>query len=416
MFSLFSVQFLGALNDNLFKNALVVWFTFTLATSESDGGLLVTLAAGLFILPFAVFSAYAGQLADTHDKVRLIRKIKLAEIGIMGLGALALLSESVELMLISLFFMGAQSAFFGPIKYSILPELYSGAQLVKVNGLFSGSTFIAILLGTIFGGLGIMLPTGEMVMAVLVVLVSVLGYVASLRFTADLPIASHPEKQSFWSLIQQARAVPVAFKAVLAISWFWFFGAVILSQIPTLVKFQIHGDDSVVVVLLTLFSVGIAIGSALIAKWMKHGVHLRWHPAFLLGMAASLVISIWLISEVEQRLPAGEVVLSALQLFMLWPLNLLLISFALMAIFGGAFIVPLYTLVQTATPDSQRARMIAVNNIINSLLMVVSALLIMLGYAFGLELLTMLWILVAMTIIVAMFFIRSMRKTCHFEG
>lgn len=389
-FSLFLVQFLGAFNDNLFKNALVIWFTFKLATTESDGGLLVTFAAGLFILPFVLFSPWAGRLADTHDKIVLIRKIKLAEVGIMGVGALALISESITLMLVALFLMGVQSAFFGPIKYSILPQLYRGKWLVIANGWFSGSTFIAILLGTILGGLGIMLPAGEVWMAASVVVVSVFGYLASLALKVSLPVCLEPTGLGIKVLFSQAMQAPVAFKAVWAISWFWFFGAVILSQIPPLVKFQVGGDDSVVVLFLTLFSVGIAVGSGLVAKLMAARVHLQWHFALLLAMGASLLLSVWLILQTP---PAGEDLLSASDLLTLWPLNALLVSFFIMAVFGGAYIVPLYTMVQTHSPESQRARMIAVNNIINSGLMVVSALLIMLGYALGVELLTMLMLL-----------------------
>ncbi len=404
--NLFLVQFLGAFNDNLFKNALVVWFTFKLATSESDGGLLVTLAAGLFILPFVLFSAVAGRLADTHDKIALIKKIKLAEIGVMGLGALALVSTSVELMLISLFFMGVQSAFFGPIKYSILPQILTGRSLVKANGWFSGSTFIAILLGTIFGGLGVMLPAGETVMAFAVMATAVLGWLVSLRLQADLPVAQ-VQSQTFRQLISQAKQVPIAFQSVLAISWFWFFGAVILSQIPTLVKFQVGGDDSVVVLFLTLFSVGIAAGSGLIAKLMPPKVHLNWHPFLLTGMGVALAVSMVLLWQLP---PAGENLSNVSQLAIEWSFQGLLLSFSVMAIFGGAYIVPLYTLVQTQTPESQRARMIAVNNIINSLLMVLSALLIMLGYALGLELLTMLLIVALMNLPVAFWIKRLASK------
>lgn len=404
---LFWVQFLGALNDNLFKNALVVWFTFKLATSQSDGGLLVTFAAGLFILPFVLFSPFAGRLADTHDKIALIQKIKLAEIGIMGLGALALVSHSVELMLIALFLMGVQSAFFGPIKYSILPQLFTGKTLVKANGWFSGSTFIAILLGTILGGLGIMLPAGEVFMAVVVLITAVLGYLASLGLRVNLAVNREPMVFGFRALFVQARQVPVAFQSVLAISWFWFFGAAILSQIPTLVKFQLNGDDSVVVLFLTLFSVGIALGSGLIAKLMAAGVHLRWHFALLLGMGFSLLLSVGLILQTP---PAGETLLSASDLLSVWPLNALLVSFLAMAVFGGAYIVPLYTLVQIHTPQPQRARMIAVNNILNSALMVLSALLIMLGYALEVELLSMFTLLALLNLPAGLWLRRVVRQ------
>lgn len=406
---LFMVQFLGALNDNLFKNALVVWITFKLSQTESESGLLVTLAAGLFILPFVLASPYAGRLADQSDKIRLIRKINLAEVGVMGLGALAFTSQSVVLMLVALFLMGTQSAFFGPIKYSILPQLLSGEKLIQGNSLFSGSTFIAILLGTILGGLGIMAPGGETIMAIAVIITATLGYLFSLRIKADLSPSEASVGQSFTQLIKQARSVPIAFKSVLAISWFWFFGAVMLSQIPPLVKYQIQGDDSVVVLLLTLFSVGIAIGSLWVARFMKAGVHLKWHKIFLIGMSLCLALSVYLIQSYQVD---NVRLISVSQLLAIWPLNFLLLTFTLMSFFGGAYIVPLYTLVQTHTPEMQRARMIAVNNIINSLLMVLSALLIMLGYALGLELVTMLYLLAFINLLVIIWFRVSINLGC----
>ncbi|WP_172959647.1 MFS transporter [Thiomicrorhabdus aquaedulcis] len=286
-FALFWVQFLGAFNDNLFKNALVMLIAFKLTTDNS--GLLITLAAGLFILPFFLFSSLAGQLADRYPKAWLLQKIKLAEVLIMSLGAWALWMQHLEGLLIVLFLMGAQSAFFGPLKYAILPEILPNQQLLQGNGLISGSTFIAILLGTILGGLGVLLEHGLALMAGTVMLVALLGYGASVRLLvlsrrgAKLPVQNPSVAvelniiKSTWTMVALSRSHRQAFWAVLAISWFWFMGAVLLSQFPTLVKTHLISDDGVVVAFLTLFSVGVAVGSGLMVWLLKGQVTLKWH-------------------------------------------------------------------------------------------------------------------------------------------
>ncbi|QKI88126.1 MFS transporter [Thiomicrorhabdus xiamenensis] len=403
----FGIQFLGAFNDNLYKNALVILITFKLSQSEEQTGLLVTLAAGLFILPFLLFSPLAGQLADAYDKRWLIRKINLAEVGVMLLGAISLIQQSIELLLFTLFLMGTQSAFFGPIKYAFLPEILPEKQLIKGNALFSGSTFVAILLGTILGGLGVMPDDGVYLMGAAVIVVASLGYLASFAVGEVRPHPGYPEKIRFWgntrSIFQQALRHREAFFAVLGISWFWFFGAVILSQIPTLVKYGLQADDQVVVWFLTLFSIGIALGSAGIAQLFKGQVHLRWHPLLLILMSTSLLMAVWLI---HLHTPVGgNFALTTLSEFLSSTYGLALsVSFALMAFFGGAYIVPLYTLMQCKTPAEQRGQMIAVNNLINSALMVLSSLLLMFGFGVGLSLLAMLVILAVANILVIVLF------------
>lgn len=402
----FGVQFLGAFNDNLFKNALVILITFKLSESAEQTGLLVTLAAGLFILPFLLFSPLAGQLADAYDKRWLIRKIKLAEIGIMLLGAMALIQQSIELLLFTLFLMGAQSAFFGPIKYSFLPEILPEKELVQGNALFSGSTFVAILLGTILGGIGVMLENGVYWMGGTVIFVAVVGYLLSFYLGELKAKPDYAEPIRFLGkalpMLRQASTHKAAFFAVLGISWFWFFGAVILSQIPTLVKYDLLADDQVVVWFLTLFSIGIAVGSALIAQRLKGQVHLRWHPFLLLMMSASLLLAVVMTGL---QTSAAESSMSTLGEFLSSVNGLILsASFFAMAAFGGAYIVPLYTQMQVATPAAERGQMIAVNNLINSGLMVLSSILIMLGFAIGLSLAAMLTILAILNIFVILMF------------
>lgn len=417
---LFWVQFLGAFNDNLFKNAMVMLITFRLTDSAANTGLLITLAAGLFILPFFVFSSFAGQIADHYPKSFLIKKIKLAEILIMLLGAMALLSQDLWLLFITLFLMGSQSAFFGPIKYSILPEILDDKDLMRGNGLLSGSTFLAILIGTIVGGMGVLLEDGLWIMAGLVIFIAVLGYLFSL-FVMPTKQADKALKidwnwfKSTYQIVQESRTHKVAFFSVLAISWFWFIGAVMLSQIPALVKYDLHADDGVVMLFLTLFSIGIAIGSALIGRLMPVHSHIKWHWVLLLGISVMLFLTVWSISADNQKAAISlnvshETLFTVSEFITHFPSSLSLVLLAILAVLGGMYIVPLYTLLQTHTPGLVRARMVAVNNIMNALLMVLSALLIMIGFSFHFSLLEMLMLLAIFNLMVVMVLYRNRFK------
>ena len=410
-YPLFCVQFLGAFNDNLFKNALVILITFRLSHSAEQTGLLITLAAGLFILPFFLFSALAGQIADRYSKSFLVKKIKLSEVLIMLLGALALQSQNLVLLFTTLFLMGAQSAFFGPIKYALLPEIFQRKALIRANSLFSGSTFIAILLGTIVGGLGILAENGITLVSTLIIATAVVGYLFSLRIhkskEADSTLnINWNVATSTWVLIKQSQTHSIAWISIICISWFWFIGATLLSQMPNLVKYELQANDEVVVWFLTLFSVGIAFGAVLVSHLMKSRVHLYWHWLFMLGITVSLLLTIWAVStETGLYQVPRETLMGISELIGFWPKSLGLLFMALLAFLGGVYIVPLYTLLQTYTPFSVRARMVAVNNVFNAFLMVLSALLIMLGFAFSLSLLQMLALLaVANLWVVALLF------------
>jgi MFS family permease len=412
-FPLFWVQFLGAFNDNLFKNALVMLITFRLAESPEQAGLLITLAAGIFILPFFLFSAFAGQLADKYEKTALIRKIKLAEILIMLFGAMALMTQSVELLFAVLFLMGVQSAFFGPIKYAVLPEHLADQELLDGNGWFSASTFVAILLGTIAGGWVVLTDGGETGMAVAILVVAVLGYVAS-RF---VPVsaagdASLTVQWNLWRNTRQEMALrhdfPQAFFAVLAISWFWFLGATYLSQIPVLVADQLGGDDKVVLLFLTVFSVGIALGAWLAGRYQKPVrslTNVRWLVWLL--MAISVVILIGNLA-MNQVVLADDLV--GISMFLTqWPSVVVLLTMLLIATFGGLFTVPLYTLLQVKAPHHFRSRMVAVNNITNALLMVVSSVFIMALYAFEFDLTQILYSVALLNLLVAFWYLKRGR-------
>ena len=420
-YPLFCVQFFGAFNDNLFKNALVILITFRLSHSAEQTGLLITLAAGLFILPFFLFSSLAGQIADRYSKSFLVKKIKLSEVLIMLIGVLALQSQNLVLLFTTLFLMGSQSAFFGPIKYALLPEIFERKTLIRANSLFSGSTFIAILLGTIAGGLGILADNGITIMSVSIIVVAVVGYLFSLLIYKSKEADSQLNinwniATSTWGLIKQSQAHSIAWISIVSISWFWFIGATLLSQMPNLVKYELQANDEVVVWFLTLFSIGIAFGAVLVSFLMKNRVHLYWHWLFMLGITVSLLLTIWAVStETGLYQVPRETLMGISELIGLWPTNLSLLFMALLALLGGMYIVPLYTLLQTYTPFSVRARMVAVNNVFNAFLMVLSALLIMLGFALSLSLLQMLGLLAIVNLFVVALLFKSRNLISSFK-
>lgn len=407
-FPLFTVQFLGALNDNVFKNALVILLSFKLAKAPAEIGMLITLAAGIFILPFFLFSATAGRIADSYDKIWLIRKIKLAEILIMLLGALAFLTQSLPFLFAVLFLMGLQSAFFGPIKYAILPEHLPSNQLLKGNGWFSASTFIAILLGTVIGGLLVMLKGGETYLSVLILSLAVLGF----GFSLFIPPSVQPVSKvglswnvfvTTWQEIKFVRQYRQAFFAVLAISWFWFLGASYLSQIPVLVKDILFADNQVVHLFLIIFSVGIALG-ALIVNRLKVTVRsladIKWLALLLLGIS----VAMWLANMALGLVVMTEQPLRLADFFFNLPAVMTLAMLAVVSIFGGMYIVPLYTLLQVQTPLGSRARVVAVNNIINAVFMVFSAILILFFYMINWNLIGILTVISVLNLIAFLVF------------
>ncbi len=371
---LFVTQFLGAFNDNIFKNALVLLIAYRLTTSL-DTGLLINLAAGLFILPFFLFSALAGQLADRFEKSRLIRLLKLAEIVIMIIGALALASDNPWFLLGVLFLMGSQSAFFGPIKYGILPQYLKDSELVGGNGLIETGTFLAILSGIILGGVLIgNFENGTTLVSVTVIAMAVSGYLASC-FTPSVPV-SDPDVAITPNIFSATvRAIGFAredknvFLAILGISWFWFFGAVFLTQFPIYAKSVLHGNENVATLLLAAFSVGIACGSLLCERLSRNRVETGLVPLGSIGMT---VFALHLAFATPVR-PAGDS-LWTLQAFLWHTAHLrILFDLVMLSFFAGLFIVPLYAFVQSRCRPTHRSRIIAANNIINALFMVVAA-------------------------------------------
>ena len=371
----FWTQFLGAGNDNVFKNALVIFVAFHAANLTSlDPNVLVNLSGAVFIAPFVLFSATAGQLADKFEKSRLIRWVKLFEIGIMIIGLAGFWRRDLTLLFTALALMGVHSTLFGPVKYAILPQHLQPDELIGGNGLVEMGTFVAILLGTIAGGLVVAIEgVGPVAAGTLAVGVAVAGYAVSRGIPntpavdPDLALNWNPFSET-WKNLGVARENRVVWLSMLGISWFWFYGATFLAQFAGFSRDTLGGDERVVTFLLALFSVGIGIGSLLCERLSGRRVELGLVPFGSIGLTA-FAIDLWLASR---NLHAAE--LAGLNAFFAtqshWRVaaDLLLIG-----LFGGFYIVPLYALIQERSSPSHRSRIIAANNILNALFIVVSA-------------------------------------------
>ncbi|KHT35849.1 MFS transporter [Vibrio sinaloensis] len=371
----FITQFFGAFNDNIFKNVLLLFVAFAgVGALPISSNLFINLAAGLFILPFFLFSASAGVLADKYEKSWFIRKVKLAEIGIMCLGAIGFITESYVILLVLLFLMGTQSAFFGPVKYALLPQQLKANELVPGNALVETGTFLAILLGTLGAGVIASAENAKYIAAGAVVLCAVFGYIAS-RSIPEAP-ASAPDLSFKWQPIKQtkqtiaiAKADKTIFLALMAISWFWFLGAAYLTQFPNFTKIYLNGNESAVSFLLALFSVGIAVGSLACDKLSNHRIEVGIVPIGSLGIT---IFGALMATSIPSYLPEFESFSQFVSYQELWPLFAYLL---LLGASGGVFIVPLYALMQQRAKVNQRAQVIAALNIYNSLFMVGSAVL-----------------------------------------
>ncbi|MCP5248029.1 MAG: MFS transporter [Candidatus Accumulibacter sp.] len=372
----FSTQFLGAFNDNLFKNALVVLLTFQ-ATSWTTltPEVLTNLAAGIFILPFFLFSATAGQLADKYDKALLARLTKLLEVVIMGVALLGFVIHSLEVLLLALFLLGLQSALFGPVKYAILPQHLREDELVGGNALVESGTFVAILVGTLAGGLLAAVDGATTWIAVAGLLVAVLGYLCSRGIppaaapVPELLVGLNPFTET-WRNVGFARENRTVFLSILGISWFWLYGALFLAQFPVYAKSVLGGNETTVTLLLAVFTVGIGLGSLLCDRLSGGHVEIGLVPFGSIGLT---IFGIDLAFASPDVVPAGAPLALAAILAMHETWRVLFDLFAL-GVFGGFFIVPLYALIQLRSVPAQRARIIAANNILNALFMVCGAL------------------------------------------
>jgi 1-acyl-sn-glycerol-3-phosphate acyltransferase len=377
----FWTQFLGAGNDNVFKNAFVVFVTFEAAAAVSlDAGTIVNLIGAVFIAPFMLFSATAGQLADKLEKSRLIRWIKLFEIAIMVVGALGFWEQSVPLLFAALALLGIHSTLFGPVKYAILPQHLRPEELIGGNGLVEMGTFVAILLGTIAGGLVVAIkPFGLAAASALILVIAVLGWHASRAIpetpavAPDLRINWNPISET-WRNLRIGHENVVVWRSMLGISWFWFYGAVYLAQLPAFTRDVLGGGEHVFTLLLAVFSIGIGAGSLLCERMSGRKVELGLVPFGSIGLTL-FAVDLWLGSR--QLVPQTDPGVTA---FLVQAAHWrVLVDVLLLGAFGGFYTVPLYALIQSRSAPSHRSRIIAANNIMNALFMVASA-----GIAIGL--------------------------------
>ena len=386
---LFVTQLLGAFNDNLFKTAMVLFVVYGVFDNEASETAFSAVASGLFILPFFLLSALAGQLADTRDKARIIRIVKFCEILIMVVGGAGLVLAwlgfavhliAIPLMMLALFAMGVHSTFFGPIKYAILPQHLNSDEVLAGTGLVEAGTYIAILAGTILAGVI------DVEWAALgVVLVAALGYWTGRQVLPAPP--EHAETGIDWHIIRSSVTlvrgtmhIPRLYLAILSISFFWTIGAVLFIQFPPLVKNILHADKGVASLFLAVFSIGIAIGSVAVNRLLKGRVSARYSPASVIVMGGFVLAFYWVCRNWEHD-PSGAMygIAGFLNHADVIPL---LASLLGIAISGGMFVVPLYAFLTTTVPKDQPARTVAANNIVNSGAMVAGSLLaIGLGFA-----------------------------------
>lgn len=378
----FLTQFLGAFNDNLFKTVLITLVAFhasTLADLDGtalDSTTLATLLPGLFILPFFLFSATAGQIADKYEKSQIIRWIKVLEICIMLFAAAGFYLHELWLLATVLFMMGVHSTLFGPVKYAYLPQQLTEQELVGGNGMVEMGSFVAILLGQVLGAWLAIQTDYALLTSIAVTGIAVLGYVSS-RKIPETPALSSALRIQWNPVVETLRNVKLIWAqqalwlAIVAISWFWFFGATLLAQFPNMAKGVLHGDESVFILMLTVFSVGVGVGSLLCERLSRNKAMLGLVMIGGIGLSCFTLDIYWVATHLPIHATQAYHYLQFLNHGNHWRL---LIDIALVGVFGGFYIVPLYVLIQTLAEPAYRSRVIAANNIMNALFMVVSAL------------------------------------------
>ena len=385
---IFTTQFLGAFNDNLFRTSMVMLVIYGIYRDAEQEAAFSAIAGGLFILPFFLLSALAGQLADATDKAKIVRIVKTAEIVIMLFGAAGLLLHNIPLLLTALTAMGIHSTFFGPIKYAILPQHLQKDEVLGGTGLVEAGTYIGILTGTILGGLLVLQrPDGSFhaeLAAVGVLVIAVIGRIAGgfvppAPPSSDAEIPGYPHRGMDWHIVRASITLVSAtlhikrlFLAILSISFFWAMGAVLAAQFPPLVKNTLYADQSVATLFLAVFSVGVAIGSIAINRMLKGEVSARFAPASALLMGVFVLLLYWMTKDWPQ---SSELV--DIREFLRHPLGWAVVLDLLgVAVAGGMFVVPLYAFLTTTVPKSETARTVAANNIVNSGAMVVATLML----------------------------------------
>jgi 1-acyl-sn-glycerol-3-phosphate acyltransferase len=379
----FWTQALGAFNDNAFRNALVMLVAFQMGLDDHTVSLYTNLAPALFIIPFFLFSATAGQLAEKYEKSRIIRYVKLFEIGAMALAAYGFYTHHTTLLLIVLFMMGMHSATFGPIKYAILPQALQRGELVGGNGLIETGTQLAMLIGMIVGSaLMEIAGLGTLLVGAITIAVALAGYLSS-RGIPEAP-ATAPDLKFNWNPISETARVlkltgqdRAVFNAVLGISWFWFFGTVLIAQLPNYTRINLGGDGSVNILVLTLFSIGTGVGSLLCERMSGRRVEVGLVPLGAFGLTAFGVDLFF--ARPDAALIHGLDWLAFLHSTGSWRIVL---DLTLIGVFAGFYVVPLFAFIQSRAPREQLSRVIAGNNILNALLICCAA-----GFGLGLGML-----------------------------
>lgn len=401
----FSTQFLGALNDNVFRNGLIILVTFqgilVLGMNHSE---LANVASLLFILPFFLFSATAGQLADKYEKSMLMRRIKLLEIVLMTLAAAAFMTESYPVLLLVLFLMGCQSTLFGPVKYAYLPQQLTTPELVGGNALVEAGTYVAIILGLIIGGLMISIsPNDQTLLAACLVGFAIFGYLASRRIPTtravdpDLQVSWNAWRET-WRIIGFAREDRTVFLSILGISWFWFFGTVMTVQVPAYTLDMLNGDESITTVLLVAFAVGVGVGSLLCERMSGHRIELGLVPFGSIGL------SLFAVDLYFAQTTSHVVAVSSISAFLDRPGSVrIMFDLAMLGAFAGIYSVPLYALIQKRAKRRHLSRIIAANNIINTVFMVIASLMAIAVLSLGFSIPELFLILAALNVVVAIY-------------
>lgn len=385
---MFSAMALAAFNDNYYKNALIILITYRLAAdSGAHAAFLISIASACFILPFFLFSAWAGNLADKISRSKLVRILKVVELALYLIAGAALLSNHVWSMLAALFLLGTLSSFFGPVKYAILPDLLKREQILGATGIVEGGTYVSILLGTLLGALLVTKPGGEWIVAGSMAVIGVLGVVAAWYVPAT-PAAQPQLKLTpniftgIWDMLKVAAKNRVILAAIFGISWFWSIGATYVTQLPVFAKTVVGANEQVVSMYMGLFTVGIAVGSLICPALVRRIPGRTLSPLALLGvMLTGLDLCL-----TGYGLPAaGEPLIRLRDYFDCAAHIRILVDLVLMAFCGGLFIVPLYALLQTDSEEGERARIIASNNVVNAMFIAAASVLAAALYKFKLE-------------------------------
>lgn len=407
---MFATQFLGAFNDNLYKMAMVVLVTYHIYADPEREAIFSAAAGAIFILPFFLLSAVSGQLADSRDKARMIRIVKTAEILIMMGGAAGLMLHSIPLMLLALFAMGVHSTFFGPIKYAILPQHLDKDHVLGGTGLVEAGTYVAILAGTIAGGL---IPYQWAAVAVLTV--AAIGRIAGGQVPQALPDEQGRALKidwniftSSWRLVNRTMHIPRLFLAIVAISFFWSIGAILAAQFPPMVKNALNADQQVATLFMAIFSVGVAVGSVAVNRLLNGKVSARYAPGSVVVMGL-FVLDLWWTVKHWTYDPGHLIGLA--EFLSLGRAAHVLVDLFGIAVAGGMFVVPLYAFLTTTVERHETARTVAANNIVNSGGMVLAAALLSVMTSMGVTIADTL-LMTAFACLIAAWIAQRLHKAC----